>query len=342
MMDKGMHSLIVMVLTIGLAFTTGYAETIKLKDGRTFAGPIIERSSDYVVIFYRNVPLKYHLDQIESIDDATKIDSGDLAAQARLKAIETQSDSEISIPLRPPAEFDFKTKQEIYAIRRERVLQYQQFAPADYRPSEKVFGQIQDNRPWWGLLGLSYYGPGQNSIEGASEESRFIINPYILVGLEHNEAYTQQNTSLPVVPIYPEPVFLYWNISGRTGRIAYNVGSFWNIYRKYNPNMNLGQEFSLVTYNAQDFGYNYIGVVTDELINVNVSIPLESVIELMQLIHCGGSCGYSGGCNNMSPHQTAMDIYVTALPAHICLKLWKVKPSASNDKPDMTFAIDMI
>ena len=66
-----------MIFILCFMFNVCYAETIKLKNGRTFTGPIIERSSDYIVIFYRNVPLKYHLDQIESIKENEGIDMND-------------------------------------------------------------------------------------------------------------------------------------------------------------------------------------------------------------------------------------------------------------------------
>ena len=83
----------------------------------------------------------------------------------------------LDIKLNPMIELDFKTKDDIYRIRREYVFQYPQLVQADYRPEESVFGQIVDNKPWWGIAGHFYYGSGKNSIEGPSEESRFIVTP---------------------------------------------------------------------------------------------------------------------------------------------------------------------
>jgi hypothetical protein len=104
---------------------------------------------------------------------------------------------EISIPLREPEEFDFKTKTEILDIRKGCVARCARLAPESYQPSEEVFGRIEDGKPWWGLLGLSYYGNGKDSISGASEESRFILNPLLLVGINHTRAYRVKNSPFP-------------------------------------------------------------------------------------------------------------------------------------------------
>jgi hypothetical protein len=338
-----MRTLSMMVVAIGVVCNACYAETIRLKNGRSFTGPIIERSSDYVVIFYHNVPLKYSLDQIEAIDEVSGIDANDSAAQERLKSVEAPGDSEISIPLHPPAEFDFKTKFEIYSIRRESVLQGKEFVPAGYTPSEAVFGQIQDNQPWWGLVGLSSYGISANSIAGASEESRFILNPLLLVGIDHSWAYTKYNSSVPAVALYPGPVMLYWDTSGKAARVVYNVASFWSAYTQYYPDRHDEyHQFTLIAYNARDLGCSYISIAADDLKNVDLLVAPGTIHKIKQFIHSGGSCGYPGGCNNMSPFQREMEIVVRQLPARIRLKLWRSIPTASHNAPDMVFTIDMI
>ncbi len=88
----------------------------------------------------------------------------------------------INIGINPMIELDFLTKEDIYDIRSKYVLLHPELLPGSYNPSEEVFGQIASGKPWWGILGLSYYGDGEKSIEGNSEDSRLLVNPFLLVG----------------------------------------------------------------------------------------------------------------------------------------------------------------
>jgi hypothetical protein len=252
-----------------------------------------------------------------------------------------KNQNEITIPLRQCAEFDFKTKQEIYRIRRECVMQYPQYAPANYSPSEAVFGPIEGNKVWYGLLGISYYSTGPDINKGESEESRFILNPLLLIGLDHARLYAAHGISkLPPVPIYPEPVSLYIDETGSKGRVVYNVTNYWNLYRRYYRRVHLEHEFFLSVYNARDLGYKYTSLAGE---TKNVVIHgLDKIVELIQFIHCA-NCGYPNKCcNNMSPQQAEMNIDVQQLPARISFKLWKEKPSSAQDTADRIFTIDMI
>ncbi|MBU1853273.1 MAG: hypothetical protein KJ957_04450 [Candidatus Omnitrophica bacterium] len=60
------------------------------------------------------------------------------------------------------------------------------------------------------------------------------------------------------------------------------------------------------------------------------------------MIHCGGSCGYPGGCNNVSPEALDFRVKVNELPANIHVKLWRNEPENVNQKPDMLFMLDLI
>jgi hypothetical protein len=81
-------------------------------------------------------------------------------------AIGTNANSpeSIAIAIEPPADFNFKKSREILALRRQQVEKYRQLLTKPYQPSEEVFGQLEDGKPWWGLLGLACFGPGNNSI----------------------------------------------------------------------------------------------------------------------------------------------------------------------------------
>ena len=74
---------------------------------------------------------------------------------------------------------DLMKKTEILELREKYVSEYPELLNAAYKPSEDVFGQVEDGKPWWGILGISYYGSGQKSIEGPSKDSRYIINPFL-------------------------------------------------------------------------------------------------------------------------------------------------------------------
>jgi hypothetical protein len=63
------------------------------------------------------------------------------------------------------------------------------------------------------------------------------------------------------------------------------------------------------------------------------------VQQLQDFMHTGGSCGYSGGCNNHSPTQRNLEFTETALPAQLGIRLWKEMPQDKNAPADLYFAI---
>ena len=97
----------------------------------------------------------------------------------------------------------------------------------------------------------------------------------------------------------------------------------------------------IVAYNARDFGFSYFYIDRARSENISSKSAKEPA-SINQYIHCGGSCGYPGGCNNMSPDQSELKIKVSALPAEAHIKLWKNKPAGKDQAPDMTFVITMI
>jgi len=63
---------------------------------------------------------------------------------------------------------------------------------------------------------------------------------------------------------------------------------------------------------------------------------------IKQMIHCGNSCQYAGGCNNMSPAQPDIDEFdCSQLPARANIRLWKGAPLTKDSKPDLTVFIDL-
>lgn len=247
----------------------------------------------------------------------------------------------LDVKINPMIELDFKTKAEIYELRKKHVLQYPQLIKGDYQPSEEVFGGIEDGRPWWGMLGFCYYGNGERSIEGLSVHSRFIVNPYLLVGLDEGWAYRVKDKKLKPKAIYPRPTKLIWEEHRSWAKVTYDVKRFWKEARKYGFIRAKEHTFDLIAYNARDLGFSYLYVDTEESKNIVSLNKEDEALFIPFMIHLGGSCGYPGGCNNMSPDAPEFVIKVKRLPAQAYIKLWRSKPETTRQTPDMVFIIEM-
>ncbi len=243
----------------------------------------------------------------------------------------------INIPINPMIELDFKTKAEIFAIRKRYVMQHSNLLNGSYSPSREVFGQVESGKPWWGIDGLSYKGPGEHGIDGLSEETRFICNPFLLVGLEKGVA----NIS-PRKPVeqYPHPISLEWSSDKKHGRVVYAVKRFWAGNIPNCPKVR-NHEFSLIAYNARDLGYKYLYIDLKKSPNLSIQAGASKILEIPQFIHTGGSCGYKGGCNNMSPFCADLEIKVKTLPSKVFCKLWRKKPLNQYTPADMEFEVIM-
>ena len=243
----------------------------------------------------------------------------------------------INIPINPMIELDFKSKSEIYAIRKRYVMQHSNLLNSSYSPSNEVFGQIESGKPWWGIDGLSYKGPGEHGIDGASEETRFICNPFLLVGLDKGVANI---TDRKPREQYPRPISLEWSINKKRARVVYAVKSFWAGNILNCPKVK-SHEFSLIAYNARDLGYKFMFIDLKKSPNVSLQSGTPQVFAIPQFIHTGGSCGYKGGCNNMSPFCADLEIKVKKLPSKVFCKLWRRKPVNQHSPADMEFELIM-
>lgn len=92
--------------------------------------------------------------------------------------------SSIDIELQPAIELDYLTKEEVLQLRSEAVYGHPDPISSRCRPSEQVFGQIENGLPWWGIKSEFFFDNGSRSIEGPAEESRFIMFPYLPVAAE--------------------------------------------------------------------------------------------------------------------------------------------------------------
>lgn len=261
----------------------------------------------------------------------------------------------LEMEIHPPVELNYLSKAEVLALRTEEVYRYPELLEKKYRPSDLVFGQIVSGRPWWGIKGHFYYDRGQRSIEGPAEESRFIMNPYLLVGAEFGglsmwygnlvwdtARIGDEQLNHPAFPYYCEAQLLRWWPAEAYADVTYDVSTCvarinrWTLY----PLDMSRADFDLVAYNARDMNLNYIYVSYTDSRNISKSSEPASPIPIRHYIHRGTSCGYPGGCNNMSPPTPETDnIRLNGLPAKVVVWLWKELPESPDAPPDMTFVL---
>lgn len=242
---------------------------------------------------------------------------------------------EIDIELHPAKEMDFMTKADVLNLRKDAVYNYPELIEGGYLPSNDIFGRIEDGRPWWGFHGVSY-GSGNKSIEGPSEQSTSILNPYLLAAPQFNLAWNmafvpEAELGSARFPVQCEPYDLKWYPRQSRAEISYDAAC-----------VELGHHsaFSLIVYNARDFNLNYIYVSYDNSSNISKNNPPDIPHPIPHFLHRGGSCGYPGGCNNISPSTPFIDdIRITGQPARAVIWFWRNKPGSVKEKPDMKFVI---
>jgi hypothetical protein len=229
-------------------------------------------------------------------------------------------------------DLDFMSKSQVLKLRTEAVYGYPQLIVGDYRPSDAVFGQIADGLPWWGILGAFYYGSGDQSIEGPSEQSLSILNPYLLAVPELYMRWDQTTVvDSSDFPLYCAPHHLHWFPSSAYAEVTYSAACL---------RENGVVFFSLIAYNARDLNLNYIFVSYQDSRNIVKSGAPTVPYNNPQFLHRGGSCGYSGGCNNISPQTPEIDnIQITGWPAKVVIWFWRHNPGSIDESPDMVFVI---
>lgn len=260
--------------------------------------------------------------------------------------------SPVQIGLENPQDFNWKMKFDIFETRKREVAKHKDLLRGDYEPSTKVFGAVEDRKPWWGTAGSAVFGKGLKSILGPSEESRFILNPYLLVavnsaslGIWDAKKLTDADVKDPTFPYFWAPSSLVFEPHNSRAIATYNV-SRWIQQVSSSGKLDkpfMASKFSLVAYNAKDLNYNFIYFDERESTNVLNESTTRNAVAIRQMIHCGGTCGYPGGCNNMSPFTAEIDrLAMRSLPARAVIKLWKEYPVTTSQKPDFLMIIDLL
>jgi hypothetical protein len=243
-----------------------------------------------------------------------------------------KSQNPILIPINPMVELDWKSRDEVLGMREKLVNKFPQLLGEDYIPGE-CFDMIEDNRPWWGLWGLHVYRQGQRSIDGPSKESDYLLNPFRIVATEPNNigifktnSLTTKDLSSPDFPFVWKSGPVRFDARNAMAMVTYDITGYHKQLARWIPKLvadTVIQDFSFIAYNARDFGLPYMWLDPAKSINVR-AWQRKDPVEIPQMIHCGGSCGYPGGCNNMSPHRVEFDNNrIQKLPARAYIKLFK-------------------
>jgi hypothetical protein len=258
--------------------------------------------------------------------------------------------AQVALTINLPSDLNFKSKADILELRKRYMYEHQELLCYQYTPTNSIFESIEDGKPWWGLEGDMLFGSGEKSILGAAEESRFLNNPYVLVAANINVSRFAFNDSkyadlddfarrsgAPMC-LMPSAAIIYTQPCRED--VTYNVSEWLrNQERIMETKFKLEEApFDLVAYNARDLGYNFIQV--DSRFSKGLDKPPAHIIPISQFIHCGGSCGYPGGCNNMSPGIRELDqFHLTCLPAQAVVYLWRQKPG-NNPTADFVVVIN--
>ena len=265
---------------------------------------------------------------------------------ANENAINSDSDYE-DIKINAPSNYNFKTKSEIYNIRKHYVSK-SKFATPDYEPNESVFGSIVDGKPWWGIVTcdeINYHDDYRERIEGPSKVSIMMNNPdalvlislpYLIWHTEDNSEYCNSRYSKFI------PYSLKYSKKDNVYIVKYELTRKFLNYRTNINGNTYRYPFQLSGLNARDFGYNYVYAYHTNNIKMFSSGDYDmtnSIVTFADYVHLGGSCMYKDGCNNISPMQDGLMFRVTELPAAISLKLWKSYPSSKNQKADLYYQI---
>ncbi|MBQ9244681.1 hypothetical protein IJ182_00270 [bacterium] len=234
----------------------------------------------------------------------------------------------IYIQINLPIELSFKTKKEIYDIRKFYVKK-SIFAYNAYEPSDAQFGQIEDGKPWISIDKCNI-PPKPSRINGPSEEARFINNPSILVGIDFPYSL-EEITGADYCTDLLLPEKAYYD--RRNKEIVTEYKSL--LSRSFNV------PYDLKGLNALDFGYRYVYLDKDKSFNVVEFVEKENITntitELQDYIHLGGSCEVEGGCNNGSPYQPKLSFKHPKehKPVILYLKLWKKMPESPDAPADI-------
>lgn len=246
------------------------------------------------------------------------------------------------LKINPLEEYNYKTKKEIYDIRKKYVKESLFYTPY-YEPNEEIFGQIADGKPWWGLEHVICTDSKDNTT-GVSNLSKFINNPNLLVVV--GQSYTFYKS--PDMDWFCNSEFakyipfeLKYDADEKMITAKYKMSRYLiDNAKKYGGGHDSSYYITLQGINAKDFGYRYGKLYNLYNISMrNTPNATEHFYEFADYIHLGGSCKKEGGCNNISPYQPELDFHINELPAELTVGLRKTNSDIFDINYDFKYKI---
>ncbi len=262
------------------------------------------------------------------------------------KVVKLNNEKAEKLVINPLSNYTYKSVEEITNIRKKYVAT-SIFKKKGYEPDISVFGQMQDKKAWWGIDHIICYSDKQTPNvrkEGLSEESRFINNPNMLLGVLVSQIFERtpdlqslcEDKALQMIPssiTYDKKYKLITATYKATPNFMKQFGKKGHI------------KFLLTGLNARDFGYNYgYAVNTSNLLFTPYYITKGTVLDYGVVkfedhIALGKACEVDGGCNNTTPYQPALEFRIMKLPAEMTVSLWKHNPLYKNQPASMYYKI---
>lgn len=303
----------------------------------TLINNVINEFSEKAKLKYEQTPTAAFTEQVQERKFAHKPEKD------RFNDIKTGTTEIMTLGIKPLECYNGKTKAEMYELRK-KYVKTSMFYSDSYEPNEEVFGRIVDGKNWWGLKALVCNMPNEDNTRGDSALSRFINTPDLLVqayfpfSMNYDERFKEYCDGEFTRSI---PKSLTYDPSDNTITAKYIMSPF--VYQNrinYFGKKNIRYPMILSGLNAKDFGYEYVKITNlNNITMLNEHNAAEEVYKFKDFIHLGSSCGYKGGCNNISPRQTELEFNITSLPAEMNMKLWKNKPIFPQLDGDINFKI---
>ncbi|MBX9721380.1 MAG: hypothetical protein K2X81_08305, partial [Candidatus Obscuribacterales bacterium] len=260
----------------------------------------------------------------------------------------TKAPDSVDIALQGLMDYNGKTAEQILAIRSKNVNAHPELISGTYAATPNVLA-LDSKSAWWSTKGYTFRANGGagSLTEGASRESASLGNPYLLVSPEwYLTIMNIPRTRFPkdadfarVFPTYVPPTSVKIFAKEKREEVTYNVMEYYNnIHSMLNDEKISSIQFDLHTYNAKDFGYNYIYIEPGTSTNLNKYPP--DVFENTQGLAVRTSKSCAPSCNDLVGTPAAVtDFQLTNLPAKCHMLLWRAKPSSHLMTPD--FKIDL-
>lgn len=239
------------------------------------------------------------------------------------------------LDIRSMSELSYLSADEILAQRTHYVRTSKIFGYPYYEPSPEVF-QIEDGLPWISIEQITKYGTENNPNigEGDSRHSLAINNPEILISFIIGNYSKNIDSNIITYADYIFPIRLYWDRTDNIIKVVFSVTPFFKKHTNYESIL-----AHLETANAHDLGYKWAYCENFENVKFknsdnNLSTDVQ---EMLGFYHKGYSCGLESGCNNYSPNQPELQVYLFGKPGYMRIKLWKEKPFSKDAEADLTY-----